>query len=658
MKALNLSQVLKVILFYLLMTIPFLGMILSGQSENAPATATTYEAILQKAFDGYQSGAAAIVTKGDEVLYKGAIGYANMELGVEMKPEHVFRIGSITKQFTAVAIMQLEEQGKLSIQDPITKFIPDYPSQGKTITVEHLLTHTSGIKSYTNMEVFESMFRKDLSPMEIVDVFKDEPMEFAPGEQFNYNNSGYILLGVIIEKVSGLSYADYIQQHIFDQVGMQNSYYGNFGQIIPNRAAGYQGRKENYQNADYLSMTLPYAAGSLLSNVDDLHKWIQAIHAHKLVSKKSLEKAFSPYKLTSGEFSQYGYGWGLGNMYDHPVIEHGGGINGFLTASMYLPDDEIFVAVFSNCNCKDPEETANKLAALAIGELKNLTKVTVDEATLDQYVGIYETEEGRQHKMVRENQQLFTMSRGGNRYELFPLGKDEFFFKDEIRTVRFVRNDNGEIAKVRAYERGTLQGEAQRTAKEVVVEKAISLPLNTLKEYLGSYDMGPFKLHFTLEDGKLFGKPDGDEKAELVAKAKDEFFLKVVDAQVSFIRENGKVKSVKVVQGQAKLQGDRLNENTEAKAAVSAPAMDLQKYTGVYETEGQQLTVTLEDGYLYGQPGDDSKEKMIPKAKDRFEVKTLDGDHIKIEFKWADEKVKEIHLLLDNGNEMVGKKIK
>lgn len=656
MKSLNLSQILRIILFYLLMTIPFLGMILSGQSKNIQATANTYEAILQTSFEGYESGAAAIVAKGGKILYKGATGYANLELGVEMKPEHIFRIGSITKQFTAVAIMQLEEQGKLSIQDPLTKFIPDYPTQGHTITVEHLLTHTSGIKSYTNMEVFVSMFRQDLSPMEIVDVFKDEPMEFAPGEQFNYNNSGYILLGVIIEEVSGLSYADYIQQNIFDQVGMKNSYYGNFSQVIPNRAAGYQGQKGNYQNADYLSMTLPYAAGSLLSNVDDLYEWIQAVHAHKLVSKKSLEKAFSPYKLKSGELSQYGYGWALDDMYDHPVIEHGGGINGFLTASIYLPADEIFVAVFSNCNCKDPDKTASKLAALAIGELKTFTKVEVDETSLDQYVGIYETEEGKQHKMVRENQQLFTMSRGGTRYELFPLGNDEFFFKDEIRTVRFVKNTNGEVTSVRAFERGTLQGVAQRTSKEVVVEKAISLPLATLEEYVGSYDMGPFKLHFMLEEGTLFGKPDGEEKAELAAKAKDEFFLKVMDAQVSFSRENGKVKSVKVVQGEANLQGDRLEGN--AKAITSPPVMDLQKYTGVYNSEGRLLTVTLEDGCLYGQPGDDSKEKMIPTAKDKFEVNTLDGDKVKVEFKWENEKVNEIRLLLGNGNEMVGKKIK
>lgn len=654
MKSLTVEQVGKLIFFYLLMTLPFLALALS-----ATAQATTYRSILEESFADHQSGATAIVAKEGKIIYQDAIGQANMELGVQMKMEHVFRIGSITKQFTSVAIMQLEEQGKLSIQDPITKFIPDYPTKGHTITIEHLLTHTSGIRSYTDMESFGSMFRKDMSPMELVDVFKDEPMDFAPGEKFNYNNSGYILLGVIIEKVSGLPYEEYVQKHLYEPLGMNASYYGSASRVIPNRVAGYQGSKEDYRNADYLSMTLPYAAGSLLSTVADLYTWTKAVHAHQLVSAKSLQKAFSPYKLNNGEESDYGYGWSLSKIYDRPAVEHGGGINGFLTESIYVPEEELFVAVFSNCNCQSPSPAANKMTALALGELKTFTKVELSAEKLQEYVGIYENEEGNKHKIVVEEGQLYTMSRGGNRYELNPMGKDWVFFNDNLRTAQFVRGEDGTVAAVKAYERGSYLGTAKKTNQKVETKQTITLSETELKEYIGTYDMGPFKIKVTLEDGKLYGKPDGDGKAELWPSAKDEFFLKVVDATVEFIRVNGKVQTMKVTQGDAQLEGSLIAEGDEPKPAMKTKgATNLDIYTGVYESEGRQLTVTLVDGFLYGQPEGETKEKMLPEGPDVFTVNTSDGGQVKVKFKRSGEKVTGIKLEMDNGHEIVGQKIK
>ncbi len=654
MKSLTLEQVGKLIFFYLLMTLPFLALAL-----NATAQSTTYRSILEESFAGHQSGATAIVAKKGKILYQDAIGQANMELGVKMEKEHIFRIGSITKQFTSVAIMQLEEQGKLSIQDPITKFLPDYPTHGHTITVEHLLTHTSGIRSYTDMESFGSMFRKDMPPLELVEVFKDEPMDFAPGEKFNYNNSGYILLGVIIEKVSGLSYADYVQKHLFDPLGMTASYYGSASRVIPNRVAGYQGAKEDYRNADYLSMTLPYAAGSLLSNVADLYTWTKAVHAHQLVSAESLQKAFSPFRLNNGEESDYGYGWSLGEIYDRSVVEHGGGINGFLTESIYVPEEELFVAVFSNCNCQSPSPAANQMAALALGELKTFTKVELSAEKLQEYVGVYENESGNKHKIVLEEGQLYTMSRGGNRYALNPMGKDWVFFNDNLRTAQFVRGEDGKVAAVKAYERGSYLGTAKRTTEKVETKQAIKLTETELKEYIGTYDMGPFKIKVSFEEGKLYGKPDGDGKAELWPSAKDEFFLKVVDATVEFIRVNGKVQAMKVTQGDAQLEGKLIAGTADSKPVMSSKGgMDLSIYTGVYESEGRHLTVTLEDGALYGQPDDDTKEKMKPKGQDQFEVDTSDGDHIKVTFKRSADQVVGIKLELSSGQEIVAQKIK
>ena len=181
---------------------------------------------------------------------------ADIELNVPMQSDMVFRIGSITKQFTAVCILQLMEQGKLGLQDEITKFIPDYPTQAHKITIEHLLTHTSGIMSYTGMKNFQDIIRKDMKPEEIIDFFKNQPMEFAPGSKWNYNNSGYFLLGYIIEKVSGKTYPQYLEENIFKPLGMTNSFYGSNNKIIRNRASGYQPANEGTVNADIMSMTI------------------------------------------------------------------------------------------------------------------------------------------------------------------------------------------------------------------------------------------------------------------------------------------------------------------------------------------------------------------------------------------------------------------
>lgn len=215
-------------------------LLVSVSGLYAQGSATRKE--LEKDFDNVLSqiykqggpGCAVLITEKGKPIYRKAFGMANIELGVPMKPEMVFRIGSITKQFTAIAILQLMEQGKLALQDDITKYIPDYPVNGKKITIEHLLTHTSGIKSYTSMPSFQTIMRKDMKPMELVSFFKDQPMDFDPGAKFLYNNSGYFLLGVIIEKVSGMSYPQYLEQQIFKPLGMVNSYYGTDTRIIPN----------------------------------------------------------------------------------------------------------------------------------------------------------------------------------------------------------------------------------------------------------------------------------------------------------------------------------------------------------------------------------------------------------------------------------------
>jgi CubicO group peptidase (beta-lactamase class C family) len=264
-------------------------------------------AFLEKIYPANEPGAAVLAVKNGKIILRKGYGMANLELGIPIKPEMVFRIGSITKQFTAVAIMKLVEEGKLSVTDDIKKYLPDYPTHGHKITIHHLLNHTSGIKSYTSMPDWPPLMRKDMTLKELIDFFKNQPMDFAPGERFLYSNSGYILLGAIIEKVSGKSYEAYMDENIFKPLNMSGSYYGSPSRIIPLRAFGYEKDKSQITNASYLSMTQPYAAGSLLSTVDDLHRWYQALEAGKVLSQKSLEQMYTPTKLNNGKTQNYGY---------------------------------------------------------------------------------------------------------------------------------------------------------------------------------------------------------------------------------------------------------------------------------------------------------------------------------------------------------------
>jgi CubicO group peptidase (beta-lactamase class C family) len=339
-----------------------------AQQKDDKQLFTEFDKMLSEQFKTNETGATALIARKGQIIYKKAFGMANLEYNIPMKVDNIFRIGSITKQFTAVAILQLMEQGKLNLQDEITKFIPDYPTHGHKITIEHLLTHTSGIMNYTNMKDFEKQATLDKSPSEIIDYFKNQPMDFAPGTQWNYSNSGYILLGYIVEKVSDKTYPQYIEDNFFKPLGMTNSLYGSDTKIIKNRAGAYDKDSTGFTNAHSMSMTQPLSAGAIQSTVEDFFKWHLAVHAYKLVKKESLDKAFTKYKLTDGKETENGYGWGLGDIQGSPTIGHGGGIPGFLTQSIYFPKEDVFVAVFSNCGCNPPFEIADKMATLAIGK--------------------------------------------------------------------------------------------------------------------------------------------------------------------------------------------------------------------------------------------------------------------------------------------------
>lgn len=436
--------------------LPIILVLFFAQATIAQNLSKEFDALMSEVFKADGPGAVALVVKGDRVLYRKAFGMANLELDVKMKPENIFRIGSITKQFTASAILKLRDEGKLNLDDDITKYLKDYPTHGHQITIRHLLTHTSGIKSYTGMKEWdEEVRKKDFTPEELIEFFKYQPMDFKPGEEFRYNNSAYIILGHIIEIVSGKSYEEYIDSTFFKPLEMSNSYYGSPSRIIKDRAYGYDKRDDKFINADYLSMTQPYAGGSLLSTVDDLYKWYRAVMEDKVISKTSRIEAHSTYKLNNGEKTGYGFGWSIGNIQGSPMIGHGGGINGFLASSMFLPEEELFIAVFSNCNCNPPGGIATKMAALAIGKPYDWKPIALSDDILKGYEAVYESDKEEYLIITFEDGQLSAQSTGGRKFKIYPFEKDKFFFEGgRVTTLLFVRDSNNEIISVTSKSTG------------------------------------------------------------------------------------------------------------------------------------------------------------------------------------------------------------
>ncbi len=537
-----------------------------GSSTAADETAlpAKIDAVMTEVYKAGQPGAAILVKKGGRTILRKGYGMADLELGVPVEPDMIFRLGSITKQFTAVSILMLAEQGKLGLQDEITKFLPDYPTQGRKITVEHLLTHTSGIQSYTDMPEWLPLWRKDLNLKELIGLFKDKPMKFEPGARWAYNNSGYILLGAIIEKVSGMTYEEFLDKNIFKPLGMSHSMYGSTERIIPRRVPGYEMGAKGFVNASYLSMTQPYAAGSLLSSVDDLAAWSDAVFAGRLVGKTWLDKAFTPYKVVNGESTGYGYGWFIADFDGHRSIEHGGGINGFTAYEMTFPEDGIFLSILTNSAVggREPEPRAVKIARFVLG-LPEPDRRTVPVAASDLagLPGVYESEAKEDVSITAENGKLFFRRPGGPKREMLAAAAGGFIFADRPTRILVLRNEKGEVTGLRGVERIGPAQVLKRTAKSLPSPKReIKVDPKIYDAYVGDYELAPnFIITIIRRDDRLISRATGQEEVELFPSSETKFFLKVVEAEIEFVKDaSGQVTGLVLVQGGQKMPAKKV----------------------------------------------------------------------------------------------------
>ena len=499
-------------------------------------------------------GMSVLLARGDEVLYRGACGKANLELGVPLSADQVFRIGSVTKQFAAAAALKLAEAGKLSLEDPLRKFVPGYPG-GERVTVRMLLNHTSGLRSYTDVPgVMTGLpIRRDVTTAELIDTFKAEKPDFAPGEGWRYNNSGYVLLGAVIEAASGKPWHAYLDEMFFKPLGMTRTRYGNQQDgLIPGHVDGYSRMEDHWARAGYLSMTQPHAAGALVSTVDDLLKWNRALHEGKVLQDASYRAMVTP--VGKAMESDYGFGISTGTLRGVPQLQHGGGIHGFSSYLLYLPGSDTTAAVLYNADgarpgMQDTASIAKMLAAYAIGKPYPEKKgIAVDAVTLKQYEGMYRVDKDVARALRVVDGKLTSQRTGGQAFALLPVATDEFLFAEGFSRMLFERGTDGGIAAMRFFPDGDGAGVlAPRTDEAMRV--AVDLPAAALARIAGKYALEGATLTVTVDGAVAKAQLTGQPAFEIFAESASRFFLKLVDAVVVFAPEDGRPATVTLLQG-------------------------------------------------------------------------------------------------------------
>src|SRR5437016_72022 len=394
-----------------------LVLVLASHRDGRAQDVSRMDRIIQSHVDSKQFMGSVLVAQDGKVLLDKGYGSANLEWDIPDSPQTKFRLGSLTKQFTATAILLLEERGKLRTDDLVTKYLPDAPTGWAKITIVNLLTHTSGIPNFTSFPDYSTSEATPTTPEQLVARFRDKPLNFQPGEKWEYSNSGYVLLGYLLEKISGQRYQDFVRDNLFTPLGMTESGYDSHAAIILHRASGYTPGASGPVNAGYIDMSIPFSAGALYSTTEDLLRWEQGLFGGKVLSAASLKKMTTPFK------SDYAFGLVVRSGNGHTTIAHGGGIEGFNTQMSYSPDDKLTVVVLGNLNGAAPGDIASKLASVVRGEKVVLAserkEIAVPKEVLMRYVGSYEVTPKISNVITLEGGQLMTQLGEQPKFPLF-----------------------------------------------------------------------------------------------------------------------------------------------------------------------------------------------------------------------------------------------
>jgi CubicO group peptidase (beta-lactamase class C family) len=508
---------------------------------------------LREKVKGADPGIAVLVARDGQILFQGGYGLADLENKTPVTVKTKFRIGSVTKQFTAAAILKLAEDGKLAIDDPLAKYFPDVVN-AQTITLRHLLTHTSGLHSFTDEPDFLSRVTKPISPAALIAEIQKYPPDFAPGTNFRYCNTAYFLLGEIVAKVSGQMYGEYLRTTFFEPLGMKDT--GVYVNAVPpqDAAVGYSFEKGSVKPAVDWDMSWAGGAGALYSTVGDLFRWTEALHAGRVVDAASFKEMTTINPLPPGvDGLSYGFGLVISDVEGLPANWHNGGLHGWSSNLVRLPQQRVTLVALANEMPPLPQFQPASitrdlvkyfLAAEIPKEMAGVEDKTVDPKTYPQFAGRYDYKSAIMTVSV-ENERLFAQLTGQPKFEIFPKGKDEFFWKVVEARVHFLRNDKGEVEAAQHSQNG-LTFKAARLADE-----AVKLTPEQLDAFIGDYRFGTDALLTVRRDGgQLFARLTGQPEFPIFPTAEDAFEWKVVEAHIHFVKgDDGKVTKAEHTQG-------------------------------------------------------------------------------------------------------------
>lgn len=505
-------------------------------------------------------GLTVLVARDKELLLSTARGMAHVELGVALKPEHVMRLGSITKQFAAAALLRLVDDGKASLDDPLSKFLPAYPN-GSAITLRMLLDHSSGVKSYTGIAGYMgNPVRADLSTQELIAQFKDLPPDFAPGAQQRYNNSGYVLVGAVVEAITGQPWHQALEQMLLAPAKVAVSYPAS-ERLIPGHVSGYTRTPKGLAPAGLISMTQPHAAGALVGNTEALWRWNQALHEGGLLKPATYQQMITPQGVA--KVANYGFGIGSGQVRGLPMLQHGGGIHGFNTQLIYLPQQRVTVALLRNSDAGgvNLDGLSRQLGAFAAGKSYPAVKpVAVPAEQLKAYEGVYtQGPVTRQLRVV--NGQLMSQRAGSQALALLPLGNDRFAFAQSMAQMQFQRGADGKVsAHVFFPDADEAGGGAETLPRSGDLPQIVEVALSAeqTQALVGEYAGGPLSVKIFVDDaGQLRAQAAGQPLLTLKASAPRELRVVEVDATLSFAPADGAAQTATLRQGRAVIEMKR-----------------------------------------------------------------------------------------------------
>ena len=554
----------------------------NGAKKTSQDHAAKIQEVLALAHKYRQFNGTVLVAEDGKIIFKQGFGMANMEWGIPNTPDTKFRLGSITKQFTSMLTLQLVEQQKIKLDGKISDYLPDYRKDtGDKVTIHHLLTHTSGIPSYTSQPgFFENVSRNPYKVAEFVTKYASGNLEFEPGTKFSYNNSGYFLLGAIIEQVTGKPYEQVLKENVFDPVGMKNSGYDHHDTLMQKRATGYTKTAEGYRNAAYLDMSIPYAAGSLYSTVEDLYLWDQALYTDKLISAQSKELMYKPF------LDEYAYGWAVANAsfkinnLPVPVIAHGGGINGFATVIKRFPREKKLIVMLDNTS-QNVQRLSVIIDKILYDQPYDPPKASIAEA-LDKTIKEKGVAAGiaRYRELKATQPTTFDFGEGELNnlgYQLMRNGKVKDaveIFKLNVEMYPKASNPYDSLAE--AYDNLNQKDLAIANYKKAVeldpkntgaVEQLKRLEQGPVKvdpqvfdTYVGEYELAPgFVLRVFREGEKFMTQATGQGPIEILPTSETTFSPRTVAAKLTFVKDaDGKVTGLILTQNGRDTNGKKI----------------------------------------------------------------------------------------------------